>query len=87
MADLLRMRKLTVRVGEREFPFAVEVAVPDGGFACDPGAIDAWHHYNGIRSVAGNIALLASRSSGVAVLTAWRLQRPFGSVSAAKYCR
>ena len=47
MGDLVRMRKMKVRVGERDFPFVVHVAVPDGGFECTLGAINAWHHHNG----------------------------------------
>jgi hypothetical protein len=47
MADLVRMSKTTVRLGERDFPFVVQVAVPDGGFECTLGVIDAWHHHNG----------------------------------------
>ncbi len=47
MADLLRMRKMRVPVSERDFPFVVQIAVPDGGFECTLGAINAWHHHNG----------------------------------------
>jgi hypothetical protein len=41
------MSAVTVRVHERDFPFVVQVPVPDGGFECALGAIDAWHHYQG----------------------------------------
>jgi len=47
MTDLFRMRKVTVRVSERDFPFVVQIAVPDGGFECTLGAINAWNHHNG----------------------------------------
>lgn len=47
MADLLRMRKVTVRVDERDIPFAVQIALSDGSFECALGAINAWHHYHG----------------------------------------
>lgn len=46
MAELLRMSEVMVRVNERDFPFVVQIAVPDGGFECTLGAIDARHHYN-----------------------------------------
>jgi hypothetical protein len=44
MADLFRMRKLTIRVSERDYPFVVQITVPDGGFECPPGALDAYRH-------------------------------------------
>ncbi|MGA7790289.1 MAG: hypothetical protein WCA56_19240 [Xanthobacteraceae bacterium] len=46
MANLLRMKKVTARVNEREFPFVVQIAVPDGGFECTLDAINAWHCYS-----------------------------------------
>jgi hypothetical protein len=46
MANLLRMKKVTARVNEREYPFVVQVAVPDGGFECTLEAINAWHGYS-----------------------------------------
>lgn len=46
MANLLRMKKVTARVNEREFPFVVQVAVPDGGFEFTLDAINAWHCYS-----------------------------------------
>jgi hypothetical protein len=46
MTDLLRMRKMTVRVNERGSPFVVEIAVLDGGLECTLAAVNAWHHYN-----------------------------------------
>jgi hypothetical protein len=33
-------------VNERDFPFVVKIAVPDGGFECTLDAINAWHHYS-----------------------------------------
>ncbi len=47
MADLLRMREMRVRVSERDFPFVVQITVPDGGFECTLGAVNAWRHCNG----------------------------------------
>ena len=46
MANLLRLKKVTARVNERDFPFIVQVAVPDGGFECTLDAINAWHCYS-----------------------------------------
>jgi len=46
MANLLRMKKVTARVNERDFPFVVQIAVPDGGFECTLDAINAWHCYS-----------------------------------------
>lgn len=47
MADVIRMSKTTVYLKERDFPFVVRVAIPDGGFECTLGAIKAWHHHHG----------------------------------------
>lgn len=46
MANLLRLKKINARVNEREFPFVVQVAVPDAGFECTLDAINAWHCYS-----------------------------------------
>jgi hypothetical protein len=57
MTNLPRVKKVTVRVNERDFPFVVQIAVPDGpfvvqiavpdgGFECALGAINAWHRYS-----------------------------------------
>ncbi len=53
MANLLRMKKVTARVNEREYPFVVQVAVPDGGFECTLEAINAWHGYSRSRQRRG----------------------------------
>jgi hypothetical protein len=53
MANLLRMKKVTARVNEREYPFVVQVAVPDGGFECTLEAINAWHCYSRSRQRRG----------------------------------
>lgn len=41
------MRNVTVRVNDRDFPFVVQIAVPDGGFECALGAVHTWHRYGG----------------------------------------
>jgi hypothetical protein len=46
MTNLPRVKKVTVRVNEGDFPFVVQIAVPDGGFECALGAINAWHRYS-----------------------------------------
>lgn len=46
MANLLRMKKVAAHANEREFPFVVQVVVPDGGFDWTLNAINAWHHYS-----------------------------------------
>ena len=53
MANLLRMKKVTARVNERDYPFVVQVAVPDGGFECTLEAINAWHGYSRSRQRRG----------------------------------
>jgi len=46
MANLLRLKKVKARSNEAAFPFVVQVAVPDGGFAGTLDAINAWHCYS-----------------------------------------
>ena len=53
MANLFRMKKVTARVNERNYPFVVHVAVPDGGFECTLDAINAWHCYSGSKQRRG----------------------------------
>lgn len=46
MAHPFQMKKTMARVNERDFPFVVQIAVPDGGFGCALDAINAWHYYS-----------------------------------------
>lgn len=45
MNNLFQTRKIRARVNERDFPFVVQIVVPDGGFGCMLDAINAWHCY------------------------------------------
>ncbi|HZC54888.1 MAG TPA: hypothetical protein VE396_02415 [Xanthobacteraceae bacterium] len=45
MVSPVRLKKPAARVSQREFPFVVQLVVPDGGFGCTLDAINAWHHY------------------------------------------
>jgi hypothetical protein len=53
MANFLRTRKRKLRVNERDFPFVVQIAVPDGGFGCMLDAVNAWHRYSNSRQRRG----------------------------------
>jgi hypothetical protein len=46
MGNLSRKRNITAYVNERNFPFVVQIAVPDGGFGSKLEAINAWHRYS-----------------------------------------
>jgi hypothetical protein len=46
MGRLFRKMKTVVRANERNYPFIVQIAVPDGGFGAALGAINAWHRYS-----------------------------------------
>jgi len=46
MGSLSRKRNITVYANERNFPFVVQIAVPDGGFGSKLEAINAWHRYS-----------------------------------------
>jgi hypothetical protein len=45
MVSPVRLKKTTAHIGQRDFPFVVQIVVPDGGFGCTLDAINAWHHY------------------------------------------
>jgi hypothetical protein len=45
MVSPVRMKK-AARDSQGEFPFVVQIAVPDGGFGCTLDAINAWHCYS-----------------------------------------
>ena len=47
MANPYRMKKAAPRANERDFPFIVQIVVPDGGFDWTLNAINAWHRYSG----------------------------------------
>jgi hypothetical protein len=40
-----RSKKTPARVRQRDFPFVVQIVVPDGGFGCTLDAVNAWHYY------------------------------------------
>jgi hypothetical protein len=46
MGNLSRKRNLAAYVNERNFPFVVQIAVPDDGFGSRLDAINAWHLYS-----------------------------------------
>jgi len=46
MGNLSRKRNLAAYVNERNFPFVVQIAVPDDGFGSKLDAINAWHRYS-----------------------------------------
>ena len=46
MGNLSRKRNLAAYVNERNFPFVVQIVVPDDGFGSKLDAINAWHLYS-----------------------------------------
>jgi hypothetical protein len=46
MGNLSKKRNLAAYVNERNFPFIVQIAVPEGGFGSKLDAINAWHRYS-----------------------------------------
>jgi hypothetical protein len=46
MGNLSRKRNIAAYVNERNFPFVVQIAVPDDGFGSRLDAINAWHRYS-----------------------------------------
>jgi hypothetical protein len=46
MGNLSRKKKVAAHVNERNFPFVVQIAVPDDGFGSKLDAINAWHRYS-----------------------------------------
>jgi hypothetical protein len=46
MGNLSRKRNIAAYVNERNFPFVVQIAVPDNGFGSRLDAINAWHRYS-----------------------------------------
>ncbi len=46
MTSSIRKKKVNAHVNERDFPFVVQIAVPDGGFECTLDAINAWHYFS-----------------------------------------
>jgi hypothetical protein len=46
MGNLSRKRNIAAYVNERNFPFVVQIAVPDDGFGLRLDAINAWHRYS-----------------------------------------
>jgi hypothetical protein len=54
MGRLFRKMKTVARANERNFPFIVQIAVPDGGFGAALGAINAWHRYSKNRQRQGS---------------------------------
>jgi hypothetical protein len=56
MANFLRMKKVAAHANELEFPFVVQIVVPDGGFDWTFNAINAWHHYSRHPQRRGRIA-------------------------------
>jgi hypothetical protein len=41
-----RLKTTAARASRSKFPFVVQIVVPDGGFGCTLGAINAWHRYS-----------------------------------------
>jgi hypothetical protein len=54
MGRLFRRMKTVARANERNFPFIVQIAVPDGGFGAALGSINAWHRYSKNRQRPGS---------------------------------
>jgi hypothetical protein len=46
MGNLSRKRNIAAYVNERNFPFVVQIPVPDDGFGSRLDAINAWHRYS-----------------------------------------
>lgn len=78
MANLLRKDKMKALTDERDFPFVVQIAVPDGGFGCTLDAINAWHFYSRIRQRRGRHQHIGKQEfrhwcfEGIEIATAFR---------------
>jgi hypothetical protein len=46
MGNLSRRKNISAYVNERNFPFVVQIAVPENGFGPKLDAINAWHRYS-----------------------------------------
>jgi len=46
MPGPMQMKKTAALVRQGEFPFVVQIAVPDGGFGCTLETVNAWHRYS-----------------------------------------
>jgi hypothetical protein len=61
MGNLSRKRNLAAYVNERNFPFVVQIAVPDDGFGLKLDAINAWHRYSNNKQRRGRPQSLGER--------------------------
>jgi hypothetical protein len=61
MGNLSRKRNLAAYVNERNFPFVVQIAVPDDGFGLKLDAINAWHRYSNNKQRRGRPQPLGER--------------------------
>jgi hypothetical protein len=75
-------REETARSNERDFPFAVFVRIPDGGFLdLTLEAIDAWHLRRGVQQRIGRRRRLESRDCRASTLgTKYRWARTCGLI-------
>jgi hypothetical protein len=82
MGNLFRKKKIASRINERNFPFVVQVPVPDVGFGPTLDAINAWHCYSKHRQRRGHRQHLGEqhfwRWCFESVEVAERFQRRFG---------
>jgi hypothetical protein len=61
MGNLSRKRNLAAYVNERNFPFVVQIVVPDDGFGSKLDAINAWHLYSKNKQSRGRLQSIAEK--------------------------